>query len=51
MRFCRDKKTPVFITGKDTLTTEDVSRLLFESETFDRKYQKRRSRMNIITFV
>lgn len=40
MRFCRDKKTPVFITGKDTLTTEDVSRLLFESETFNSKYQK-----------
>lgn len=40
MRFLRDKKVPIFITGKDTLTTEDISRLLFESETFDNKYKK-----------
>ena len=40
MRFCRDKKVPVYITGKEELTTEDVSRLLFESETFNSKYQK-----------
>lgn len=40
MRFCRDKKVPVFITGKEELTTEDISRLLFESETFDNKYKK-----------
>ena len=40
MRFCRDKKVPVYITGKEELTTEDVSRLLFESEIFNSKYEK-----------
>ena len=39
MKFCRDKKVPVFITGKNELSKEDVVRLLQESEVFSNKYQ------------
>ena len=39
MKFCRDKKVPVFITGKNELSKEDVVRLLQESEVFSSKYQ------------
>lgn len=39
MRFLRDRKIPIYITNKNTLTTEDISKLLFESETFASKYQ------------
>lgn len=39
MKFCRDKNVPVFITGKDELSTEDIVKLLFESERFTNKYQ------------
>lgn len=39
MKFCRDKNVPVFITGKEELSTEDITKLLFESERFGSKYQ------------
>ena len=39
MKFCRNKKIPVFITGKDVLSTEDITKLLFESESFANKYK------------
>ena len=38
MKFCRNKLVPVYITGKDALSKEDVVRLLQESETFSTKY-------------
>ena len=40
MKFCRDKSVPVFITGKEELSTQDISKLLFESERFTNKYEK-----------
>ena len=40
MKFCRNKLVPVFITGKEELSAKDVTRLLYESETFTNKYQK-----------
>ena len=40
MKFCRDNDIPLYITGKQELTTEDVSKLLFESERFSSKYQQ-----------
>ena len=39
MKFCRNKKIPVFQTGKEELTTADIIKLLFESETFSSKYE------------
>ena len=39
MKFCRNKLVPLFITGKEVLDTQDVIRLLQESETFATKYQ------------
>ena len=39
MKFCRDKKVPVFITGKNELSKEDVVKLLQESEVFSNKDQ------------
>ena len=38
MKFCRNKLVPVYITGKEALSKEDVVRLLQESETFSTKY-------------
>ena len=38
MKFCRNKLVPVYITGKEALSKEDVVRLLQESETFSAKY-------------
>ena len=38
MKFCRNKLVPVYITGKEALSKEDVVRLLQESETFTSKY-------------
>ena len=38
MKFCRNKLVPVYITGKEVLSKEDVVRLLQESETFSTKY-------------
>ena len=38
MKFCRNKLVPLFITGKEVLDTQDVIRLLQESETFSTKY-------------
>ena len=40
MKFCRNKNVPVFITGKESLDTKDVVKLLQESEVFGSKYQK-----------
>ena len=40
MKFCRNKLVPLFITGKEVLDTQDVIRLLQESETFATKYEK-----------
>ena len=40
MKFCRNKLVPLFITGKEVLDTQDVIRLLQESETFANKYEK-----------
>ena len=39
MKFCRNKLVPVYITGKETLSKEDVVRLLQESEIFATKYE------------
>ena len=39
MKFCRNKNIPVYITGKEELSTEDISKILFESETFSSKYK------------
>ena len=39
MKFCRNKNIPVYITGKEELSTEDISKILFESETFNSKYK------------
>ena len=39
MKFCRNKLFPVFITGKNELSKEDVAKLLNESETFTNKYK------------
>ncbi len=39
-KFCRNKHVPVYITGKNNLTKEDISFLLMEAEVFDRKYEK-----------
>jgi SPP1 family phage portal protein len=39
MKFCRNKLVPVFITGKQSLSTQDVATILWESETFTNKYQ------------
>ena len=38
MKFCRNKLVPVYITGKEALSKEDVVRLLQESEIFSTKY-------------
>ena len=38
MKFCRNKLVPVYITGKEALSKEDVARLLQESEIFSTKY-------------
>lgn len=38
MKFCRNKLVPVYITGKEALSKEDVVRLLQESEIFATKY-------------
>ena len=38
MKFCRNKLVPVYITGKEALSKQDVVRLLQESETFSTKY-------------
>ena len=38
MKFCRNKLVPVYITGKEALSKEDVVRLLQESEIFTSKY-------------
>ena len=38
MKFCRNKLVPVYITGKEALSKEDVVRLLQESEVFSTKY-------------
>ena len=38
-KFNRNKKIPVFITGKDELDASDIVKLFFESETFYSKYQ------------
>ena len=38
-KFCRNKRVPTFITGKDELSIADISKLLFESESFSNKYQ------------
>lgn len=40
MKFLRDKNVPVFITGKEQLETQDIVRLLQESERFTNKYKK-----------
>ena len=37
MKFCRNKVVPLFITGKEVIDTQDVIRLLQESETFANK--------------
>ncbi len=39
MKFCRNKRVPTFITGKEELSTADIVRLLYESEAFTNKYQ------------
>ena len=39
MKFCRNKLVPVYITGKEALSKEDVVRLLQESEIFATKYE------------
>lgn len=39
MKFCRNKLVPVYITGKEALTKEDVVRLLQESDNFTTKYR------------
>ena len=39
MKFVRNKKIPVFQTGKEELAPADIVRLLFESETFSNKYE------------
>lgn len=39
MKFCRNKRLPVFQTGKEELEQADIVRLLFESETFSNKYE------------
>lgn len=39
MKFCRNALVPVYITGKNALSVQDVSYLLMESEKFNRKYQ------------
>lgn len=39
MKFVRNKKIPVFQTGKEELAPADIVRLLFESETFSSKYE------------
>lgn len=38
MKFCRNKLVPVYITGKEALSKQDVVRLLQESEIFASKY-------------
>ena len=38
MKFCRNKLVPVYITGKEALSKQDVVRLLQESEIFSTKY-------------
>lgn len=38
MRYCRNKEVPVFITNKDELSTSDIITLMYEIETFDKKY-------------
>ena len=38
MKFCRNKLVPVYITGKEALSKEDVVRLLQESEIYSTKY-------------
>ena len=39
MKFCRNKLVPVYITGKEALSKEDVVRLLQESDNFTTKYR------------
>lgn len=39
MKFVRNKKIPVFQTGKEELAPTDIVRLLFESEIFSSKYE------------
>lgn len=38
MRYVRNKEVPVFITNKDELSTSDIITLMYEIETFDKKY-------------
>ena len=42
MRFARNKDVPVFITNKETLDTSDIIKLMYEIETFDKKYRTNR---------
>lgn len=39
MKFCRNKRVPTYITGKEELSTADIVKLLYESEAFTNKYQ------------
>ena len=39
MKFCRNKLVPKYITGNNSLSAQDIQKLLFESEVFNSKYQ------------
>ena len=39
MRYARNRNVPVFITNKDELNTSDIITLMYEIETFDKKYE------------
>ena len=43
MRYVRNKEVPVFITNKDELSTSDIITLMYEIETFDKKYEINRN--------
>ena len=43
MRYARNRNVPVFITNKDELSTSDIITLMYEIETFDKKYEINRN--------